>query len=502
MSNNTSRASSLDGRDHGRSSLQFELANFHDPLETEKFIVTFDGPKDPYSPLNWPVQKKIYTTAVYALCTFGPQMSSSIYGSSAAAIAEQFQVSELVSLLGVTLFLVGVGLGPMFFAPVSELYGRKLGVILPLLVSGLFALGCGFANSFSTILACRFFQGFFGGAPVANTGGVLGDIWKPRSRAFALVGYSFVVTGGPAASPLIGAAFGTLGQNIGWRWSQWFSAIYLISVFLLAQITVSETYHPLLLTYKARRLREETGNDMLHSRLEEVEVTLSKLLTKHFMRPFAMLTTPIIFLMSLYAAFVFGVLYLGVVAVPIAFLQVRHWSAVVSTLPTLGIILGIATGGVMNILGALHYGRVLRASNGTPIPEERLQAMKLGSLLMPAGLVLFGWTSGPNCFWIFPVIGLILLAAGFTTIFQGALNYLLDAFPKYAASVVAATTFLRSITAAGFPILGHVLFDGLGVDWGASVIALAALIMVPIPFVFFYFGKGIRRRAENAKCLV
>ncbi|KAK7204365.1 MSF drug transporter [Myxozyma melibiosi] len=461
-------------------------------VDLEKFVVGFDGPDDPYSPLNWPLRKKIYTTLVYSLCTFGPQMSSSIYGSVASNISTQFDEPTLISLLGVTVFMIGIGLGPMLFAPVSELYGRKRGVIVPLFFSGIFALGCGFSQNFATILICRFFQGLFGGAPVANTGGVLGDIWKPSMRGIALVGYSFVVTGGPAAAPLIGAALGTLGVEKGWRWTQWFSAIYLLSVFALAQITVCETYHPLLLTKKAQRMRQETGESRYHSRLEEIEVTLYKIVTKHLLRPFTMLFTPIVFLLSFYGSFVYGVLYLAIVAVPIAFKDVRQWSTVISTLPTLAIVFGVSCGGVGNVAAALHYSKVLKRTAGEPVPEERLVAMKFGSVLMPIGLFIFGWTADPSYPWIAPVIGLVLVAAGFTTIFQGCLNYLIDAFPRYSASVVAATTFSRSLTAAGFPILGHVMFSGLGVNWGATIVGCVAVLLVPIPFVFYCLGKRIR----------
>lgn len=389
---------------------------------------------------------------------------------------------------------ISIGLGPMLFAPISELYGRKLGVIVPLFFSAVFALGCGFSQNFATLLVCRFFQGLFGGAPVANTGGVLGDIWKPRTRGLALVGYSFVVTGGPASAPLMGAAFGTLGIDIGWRWTQYFSAIYMFVVFLLAQFTVSETYHPLLLTWKARELRKETGDARFHSRLEELDVTFKKIITKHLMRPFAMLMKPIVFLLSFYGSFVYGVLYLAIVAVPIAFKDVRSWSSVISTLPTLAIVLGVSVGAVGNIASALHYGKVLTKSGGEPVPEERLVAMKVGSVLMPIGLFIFGWTAAPEYPWIAPTIGLVLVAAGFTTIFQGCLNYLIDAFPRFAASVTAATTFTRSITAAGFPILGRVMFSGLGVNWGATIIALVAVLLIPIPFIFYMYGKQIRER--------
>ncbi|KAK9454672.1 major facilitator superfamily domain-containing protein [Dipodascopsis uninucleata] len=458
-----------------------------------KYLVDFTGPDDPENPLNWPLSKRAYTTFAYALCTFGPQVASSMYGHFGSDIAEQFNVSSLVAALGVTTFLLGVGFGPMLFAPISEVYGRKVGVLIPFFVSGIFAFGCGAANNFATILIMRFFQGMFGGAPIANTGGVLGDIWRPQTRGIALVFYSFVVTGGPPMGPTIGAAFKTIGKD-GWRWSQYYSGIYCCVLFVLAMWTIPETYHPVLLAAKAKKMRIVTGNWAYHAKHEEWELTFKEMITKHFMRPFAMLATPIVTAMSIYGSFVFGILYLGVVAIPIEFSHVRSWNQVISTLPALGIFFGVLIGGCINIIQSLRYTKILMARNGEPIPEERLTAMKVGSILMPTGLFIFGWTSDPQYPWIAPCIGLVLLAAGFITVFQNCVNYLVDSFPRFAASAIAATTFLRSCSAAAFPIFGQVMFQDMGVPWAASTIAFVGVALTPIPFIFYTYGARIRAR--------
>ncbi|KAK9449242.1 major facilitator superfamily domain-containing protein [Limtongia smithiae] len=462
------------------------------------FLVEYKGSNDPECPLNWPFRKRAYTTFVYALCTFGPQISSSIFGQVTTDIAEQFHVGQLVATLGVSTFLLGVGFGPMIFAPISEVYGRKMGVLVPFCISGLFAIGCGAANNFQTILIMRFFQGMFGGAPIANTGGVLGDIWFPQTRAIALVCYSFVVTGGPPLGSIIGAAFSTVGKD-GWRWSQYFIGIHALVMSVIAMLTIPETYHPVLLADKAKKLRIETGEWAYHAPLDELQFTMSEMVTKHFMRPFAMLATPIVTCMSVYGSFVFGILYVGVVAVPVTFRNVREWEKVEATLPSLGMCVGIILGGSLNIFGSLRYSKVLKKTGGEPIPEERLFAMKIGSFLMPIGLFIFGWTSPREYHWIAPVIGLTLLATGFLTIFQGCINYLVDSFSRYSASAIAATTFLRSCCAAAFPIFGRVMFTRIGVPWGATIFACVAILMVPIPFVFYTYGARIRANNPYSK---
>ena len=122
--------------------------------------------------------------------------------------------------------------------------------------------------------------------------------------------------------------------------------------------------------------------------------------------------------------------------------------------------------------------------------------MMVGSVFFAAGLFLFGWTSSKNIFWLAPVIGTVLLGFGFFTIFQSALNYLIDTFQKYAASAIAANTFLRSILALAFPLFVDPMYSKLGIPWATSVFGFFAVLLVPIPFLFYLYGPKIRARGK------
>lgn len=77
-------------------------------------------------------------------------------------------------------------------------------------------------------------------------------------------------------------------------------------------------------------------------------------------------------------------------------------------------------------------------------------------------------------------------------------NYLLDSYPQYAASVTAALTVLRSLLGALLPLGGLQMYDALGLGWGNSLLAFISLALVPIPLVFFLFGKRLRTRFNPA----
>ena len=122
--------------------------------------------------------------------------------------------------------------------------------------------------------------------------------------------------------------------------------------------------------------------------------------------------------------------------------------------------------------------------------------MMIGSVVFAGGCFVFGWTASRTIFWLAPVIGTVMLGFGFFTIFQSALNYLIDTFRVYSASAIAANTFLRSILALAFPLFINPMYSALGIGWATSVFGFFAVCLIPIPFLFYKFGPAIRRRGK------
>lgn len=194
----------------------------HTPT-TADVVVEFDGPDDPYRPLNWPTKKKVITTVLYGLTTMGSTWASSIFSPAVNPVSQEFGVGTEVSLLGISLLLFGFGLGPLLWAPLSEVYGRKAAVLTPYFLAAIFSFATAVSKDIQTILITRFFTGFFGAAPVTNTGGVLGDIFTPQQRGVAIVGYAMAVVGGPTLGPIVGGAM--VQSGLSWRWTGRFSPL-------------------------------------------------------------------------------------------------------------------------------------------------------------------------------------------------------------------------------------------------------------------------------------
>jgi DHA1 family multidrug resistance protein-like MFS transporter len=465
-------------------------------VQTSKhLLVDFEGPEDPYRPINWATKKKVVTTMLYGLVTMSATWASSSYSAGTLQVAEQFHVGTQTATLGTTLFLFGFGLGPLLWAPLSEVYGRRIAVLAPMFVAICFSFATATAENLQTIMITRFFGAFFASAPVTNTGGVLGDLYSPAYRGIAMAGYAMAVVGGPVLGPIVSAAV-VAQPGLGWRWTEYLTGILQSVILVVAIVFVDESYPPKLLVYKARRLRHESGNWALHTQFEEWDVSIAELARKFLVRPLQLLATPICFLVALYASFCYGILYMQLGAIPIIFGVVRGWAPFVATLPFLSILVGASLGCAANVYNQTLYNKAYHAAGDRAVPEKRLPPMMVGSVLFSAGQFLVGWTAAPRFHWIVPCVGLVMMGTGFFTVFQAALNYLVDTFQAYAASAVAANTFLRSCFAGAFPLVVGPLFANIGVGPGSSITGGFAALLIPVPYVFYVYGKRIRARSK------
>lgn len=92
---------------------------------------------------------------------------------------------------------LGFAFGPLCWAPISELWGRRMSLLPPMLAVGLFSIGTATSKNIQSLLITRYFGGLFASSPVSNVGAIMGDIWLPKVRGTAVVFYALCVVGGP-----------------------------------------------------------------------------------------------------------------------------------------------------------------------------------------------------------------------------------------------------------------------------------------------------------------
>lgn len=297
-----------------------------DPEGKEKqyHLVTFT-PNDPGNPKNWSKAYKWYCTMVVAVTCFVVALASSIITADLIGVEKDFGVSEEVALLTITVFVVGFGVGPVVFAPLSEVYGRQVIYGSTLFVAVIFIIPCAVAKNIGTLIVCRAIDGIAFSAPMTLVGGTLADLWKNEERGVPMAAFSAAPFIGPAIGPLIG---GYLSDSAGWRWLYWIQLIFAFVVWVLITFTVPETYAPTILARRAKKLRKETGSD-LHVTEQDLDTRpFSQRMTIFLIRPLQLLFTElIVFLISLYMSVLYGLLYMFFVAFPIIYQNGKGWSA-------------------------------------------------------------------------------------------------------------------------------------------------------------------------------
>lgn len=186
---------------------------------------------------------------------------------------------------------------------------------------------------------------------------------------------------GPVAGPLVGSG---LISKYNWRSIEWFVFAYAASLTVINAMILPETYAAVILRDRAVKLRQETGNQKLIAELEEKELTFGYVFHTYFLRPVKMLTMdPIIQAFAFFTALTFGILYLTFVAFPVEYRQERQWSQIQSTLPNIGIIVGVLFGLVACVWWQPRYNVALRNNDGKPVPEMRLPLLVVGAAVFP-----------------------------------------------------------------------------------------------------------------------
>ena len=355
--------------------------------------------------------------------------ASSIFSAAIRPVSAHFHVGTEVGELGVSLYVLGFATGPILWAPLSELRGRKLPLVLSMLGFSIFSIGSAVGKDLQTVLICRFWAGVFSSCPLAVVAAVFSDMFNNRTRGLAITVFAMLVFAGPLMAPFIGG-FIVINPHMGWRWTEYLVALFGFLALGLNVIFLEESYPPVVLVQKAAELRRRTANWGIHAKQEEIEVDLRELVTKNFSRPLRLLTTePIVFLISLYMAFIYGLLYLFLTAYPIVFQEIHHMNPGVGGLPYFGMILGMFGAGVFIILYQTHWSKKLAANNGVVIPEWRLPPVIAGGVSFTAGLFWFGWSGyREDIHWIVPTLSGLLTGFGLLSIFLQSLNYLVDAY--------------------------------------------------------------------------
>jgi MFS family permease len=412
---------------------------------------------------------------------------------------------------------VGAAVFPLLFVPLTENIGRMPGYFASYILFLIWLIPSATAPNFATLVVTRFFGGGASSVSINIVSGTLTDIWKTdkdRSVPMSIFGMTSVI--GIALGPFVGGATQT---HLSWRWIYWVCWVlntrcssvvadeitFSLQVQLIADAALlplfwfilKETRGDVILARRAKGLRKQGRNAFAKSELNKSSV--AEMLKVSFKRPTKMLITEFVVIsFTLWVSFAWGILFLFQSSVAQVFSDLYGFGTFQTTLVQLALSAGAIVGTVINPLQDMLYLRSAKNNKenpGKPRPEARLYFAVPGSLIFTAGMFWYGWSSYRDVHWIVPTLGIACVGLGIYEIYMAVVNYLADAYEKYAASALSAASLGRNTFGAFLPLASQALYTNLGFQWASSLLGFIGLALSVVPVVLLLNGPAIRNRS-------
>ncbi|CEH14865.1 Synaptic vesicle transporter SVOP and related transporters (major facilitator superfamily) [Ceraceosorus bombacis] len=494
------------------------------------------------NPRNWPYLKRAAIAVVIWLCIGPVDMTAAAYSGGTEQIIEEFQVTRVVAVLGVSLANLGISIGPVIGAPLSETFGRKPVYLVSMAGFVAFSAASGGARNIQTLLITRFVSGLFAGPPFSVCGGSLGDLFTDEERGPWVAIFTLMLQGAPSIAPVWA---NWMGQTVSWRW-----ILYAIAIFaafdLVLLCLIPETQPGIIVRNNAQRLRKERGaksektatpavsklaarlrpklqtlkdgpderhaehqlNEKLDASQGQVYAPIEfdrrplwRKITSTLARPLVMLVTePMLLSTTIYHAFIYSLLFMLLEIYPLVYERIYSLSLGLSgtafVAPWLGNALGVVW--YFAIIGP-KYAKLSKEGHATP--ETRLPSMVIAAILLPVALFWFAYTTYPS---VHPVVSMasgVLVGAGMVLL-QLALNaYYIDVYAPSgrAASALAANVMLRNLLATASPLYTTPMYDALGPQNASVILAAVACLGLPMSLLLIWKGKHLRQKSKIAQ---
>lgn len=430
------------------------------------------------------------------MMTFVVSIVNGGYASTVPGLQIEFQTSILLPLLGLTLFVLGFAVAPLALAPLLEVYGRSPIYLISFLVFWLFLLPQALAQNIWTVLIAKFITGCAGSTGSTMVGGTMSDLFHAEERGT----YMALFTGLAFAGTFLGPTFsGAVAQSIGWRWTFWVHFIICGVYFLALCITLKETRGSVILSRRAKKMREDTGDDSYRTPTDDERESIAILIKVSLTRPlFLLFTEPIVACFSAWIALAWGIFYMLLESTSLIFGENHGFTEAQIGYTFAGPVVASILATAMTPVQDALYHRAQHRNKGQPVPEARLYTSMPGTILFTASLFWYGWTSSPSFHWILPVLAQSGAVFGIFTIYLATFSYLADSYKTYASSAIAAQSFARNVVGCIFPLFTRQMFEKLGYNWAGSLCGFLAMALSCVPFLLFGYGARIRNASPFA----
>jgi MFS family permease len=320
----------------------------------------------------------------------------------------------------------------------------------------------------------------------------MADMYGKTNRGKSLAIVTLLPYVGPALGPIVG---GLVSRLVHWSWVFWIMSIVDAMVLLLGAVIIRETYTPVLLRRKAVQ-----NGDSVHGR--QSEGVKQSHLTKDLLRPLHILIhRPIIWIISLVGTLAFGAYSFMLSSYAMLWVNEYRQSELMGSVHYVSIALGSTIAGQIgsHVLDRIYH-IMSRKNNNSGIPEYRIPLLVIGMLLMPVGLLWYGWAAEYTVSWIVVDIGTVVFTLGSFVASQAIMAYQLDEFGEFGASANAASRVMSYAFAFIYPIFAPLVYGKLGYGWGNSILSLTVITLgFPASWVLWSWGARLRASGQDSK---
>lgn len=476
------------GQGRPSSEEDLEKRGEEEPVEFVTFVIG-----DPENPHNWSKLYRWYVTIVASMLVVCIAFGSSIVTGGLGLIEEKYNVSLEVAILTCSIMVCGFAIGPLLWSPLSEIIGRRPVYIISLALYTIFNIPCALSPNIGGLLVSRFLCGVFSSSGLSLAGGTIADIWNIEQRGTAIAYFAAAPYCGPVIGPIVCGwiNIGSHRLDLFFWVNMAFSGVIMIIVGL-----IPETYAPVILKRRAKKLRKETGDENIITEQEKVKLTFRDIVRTSLIRPITMiLTEPVLDLMCMYIVLIYAMLYAFFFAYPVIFGKLYNYNDGQIGLMFIPILIGAGFALVATPQIEKHFRTICERRD--PTPEDRLIGAMIGAPFIPIALFILGATSYHHIIWVGPASSGIAFGFGMVLCYYSVNNYIIDSYQQYAASALAAKVFLRSGGGAAFPLFTTQMYNTLGLNWASWLLAFIGIGMFFIPFGFYFLGAAIRAKLNK-----
>lgn len=461
------------------------------------------------SPFSWSLSLKMTSLCGPFLLATLAAYSAGAYALASGPLQREWDLSSTQFNAGITLFVTGFAFAPMILAPVSEAYGRYWVLAGSGVVFLAGTLGCALTDSYGAMLVSRLITGSGASVFATLTGGVVSDVFSKEERNTPMSCFSLAIMVGTGLGPLVS---GITVDRLGWRWIFYIQLMTIGASTLVLVASFHETRSNVVLARKCEAINKvldgvgPTENSPAAPRWrfqpQDVEHKLDAgVIWRSFTFPATLLTSePVVFCFSLWVAFAWAILYMQFSSIGIVFRDVHGFdSTQVGAVYTVTIVAAM-----IGTMLAVAQDTVMRRMwpHRMATAEGRLVAPCIQSILLPAGLFWFGWTSRPGIPWISPTLAVGSCTLGIFSIYLAVFNYIADTYGAYASSAQAAHSMCRNVLAGAFPLFIDIMLRRLTYSGASSLLGGIGLLLTAIPWLLSVYGQRIREKSPFARAVM